>query len=227
MIDAVLTLGTQLAPYLSKLDPSKLQQLAGMIGKGSKLGQVAETLSKGAGALDTAKGLTEGLDLSSMGIEDIKGIQEKLGVTVDGIVGPETKGAYDKWSSSQKGSSLAQFAKAGGKEGIKQLAATIEQEKDKELDAEKVAQMGLGAVGAGLSVASMAAPPPFNFLAMAGNVGVKGAKWGLGKLEEKKDLKEAEQDANQMMAQNKKEQILAKRLMDMRQGNSRFAGKAR
>lgn len=229
MIDTIITLGTQIAPYLSKLDPSKLAQLAGMVDKSGKLAEVAGTLAKGKDALGAVKGLTKGLDLSSMGLDEIKGIQEKLGVTVDGIVGPETRGAYEKFTAGggavAKGAGgLAEFAKSGGKEGIKQLAATIEQEKDKELDAEKVAQMGLGVVGAGLSVASVAAPPPFNFAAMAANIGVKGAKWGLGKLEQKKDLKAAELDAHKMMAQNQKEQILAKRLMDMRQGTSRFAG---
>jgi hypothetical protein len=224
MIDAIMTLGAQIAPYLDKLDPSKLQQLAGMVDKTGKLSQVADTLAQGKGAIDTVQGLTKGLDLSSMNPDKIKEIQEQLGVTVDGIVGPETKGAYEEWSSSQKGGGLAEFAKAGGEEGIKQLAATIEQEKDKELDAEKVAQMGLGVTSAGLSVASVAAPPPWNFAAMAANLGVKGAKWGLGKLEEKKDLKQAEADAQVTMAQNKKEQLLAKRLMDMRQGTSRFAG---
>ena len=228
MIDTIITLGTQIAPYLSKLDPSKLAQLAGMVDKSGKLAEVAGTLAKGKDALGAVKGLTKGLDLSSMGIDEIKGIQEKLGVTVDGIVGPETRGAYEKFTTGgaleKSAGGLAEFAKSGGKEGIKQLAATIEQEKDKELDAEKVAQMGLGVVGAGLSVASVAAPPPFNFAAMAAGIGVKGVKYGLGKLEQKKDLKAAELDAHKMMAQNQKEQILAKRLMDMRQGTSRFAG---
>jgi hypothetical protein len=68
-------------------------------------------LSGGGGGAGGGGGvLGTGLDFSQMSPDQIKKVQSELGVTVDGIVGPETQGAYDKWSSGQPSQDTAQGA---------------------------------------------------------------------------------------------------------------------
>ena len=101
--------------------------LTGLLGQAaSGIGSVASGLGmdKFGGFMDKAGGflsgggsagggggaLGTGLDFSQMSPDQIKKVQSELGVTVDGIVGPETQGAYDKWVSGQPSQDTAQSA---------------------------------------------------------------------------------------------------------------------
>jgi len=102
------------------------QALGGLLGQAATgIGSVAGKLGmdKFGGFMDKAGGylsggsggggggaLGTGLDFSQMSPDQIKKVQGELGVTVDGIVGPETQGAYDTWSSGQPSQDTAQGA---------------------------------------------------------------------------------------------------------------------
>ena len=85
-----------------------LASKAGMDKFGGFMDKTGGFLSGGGGGGGSALGT--GMDFSSMSPDQIKKVQGELGVTVDGIVGPETQGAYDTWSSGQPSQNTTQGA---------------------------------------------------------------------------------------------------------------------
>ena len=81
----------------------------------------------GGGGQGGGTGMNTGMDLNSMGADDVKAMQTKLGVTVDGIVGPETQGAYDTWSSTQPASGQGGNAESAAKKPLHQVGFLIMQ----------------------------------------------------------------------------------------------------
>ena len=101
------------------------QALGGLLKQG--IGNIGQGIGKafgfggdggGAGAGAGGSGLQAGMDFSTMSPDDIKGVQQNLGVTVDGIVGPETQGAYDTWSSGQPTQDTNQGADNAAKQAM-------------------------------------------------------------------------------------------------------------
>ena len=100
------------------------QAATGLGGIASKVGmdKVCGFMDKAGGFLSNGGGnsaLGTGMDFSSMSPDQIKSVQGELGVTVDGIVGPETQGAYDTWSASQPTQDTNQGADNAAKEAMK------------------------------------------------------------------------------------------------------------
>tara|TARA_R110002096_G_scaffold69587_1_gene167017 strand:+ start:59 stop:496 length:438 start_codon:yes stop_codon:yes gene_type:complete len=89
-------------------------------------------------------GLTSGMDLSGTDPAALKQIQGKLGVTQDGILGPQTQEAYNTWSQGQESSNTGNTTTQSVDSGANNAVAEAKKQKNKGMVSDAFNNMSFG-----------------------------------------------------------------------------------